>query len=130
VVTLWNGRIFIIYDLRAPTSSQHISNVSGGGVPVECDVMFSCPDISEDARTVLQELTALLANVHHRRLPKIISIGWDVMLDCTADGRASAYVLEGNIFHGAVFRAGSTQNRAAEYKRIAREYVHDMNDQE
>lgn len=120
LVTLWDGAIFAVYDMRARQPTQHVSNRSSGGGVSNCGPGFDCPDLSEMGRRAASRLANQMAEVHSRRLPNVFSIGWDIMLDCE-DSETHAYMLEGNIFHGAVFD-DTRDSKAAEYREHARRF--------
>lgn len=116
VVTLFDGTVFAIYDLR---SRRRTAVVSNGGTQQLCE-RNQCSDMNPASITALNRLVTKLSEVHGRRMSDIVSVGWDVMLDCdTLNSRVDAYVLEGNIFHSALFEG----SLVTAYKRHVDRYV-------
>lgn len=100
VVTMFDGTLFAVFDMRARSAGRVISN---GGSVYTC-TRAVCQDLSPRSQDAITSLVEKLRGVHGRRMSDIVSVGWDVMLDCNASsGRVNAYVLEGNIMHSATF---------------------------
>jgi glutathione synthase/RimK-type ligase-like ATP-grasp enzyme len=107
VVTMHDGRVFATYRLTQPEQQVAASNHGAGG---RVEVVDGVPD-------VLAPVVEKLRHLHRESFESVLSLGWDVMVDCDDDEEVR--VLEFNFGHSAHF-ADETEELADAYKEEAR----------
>ena len=98
-ITLYDGTVFQITQYQNKNGGV-VSNSHAGGHVSYCGK--NCKWIPREQMKAIRKVSRKLAKAHLDNFPKIFSIGWDVMVDCS-DG-VQAYVLEGNKFHSGTTR--------------------------
>lgn len=90
VVTLYNGDIFNVYR----QSNKH-NITSQAGYFVDCNISNCFPN--NLIKNKFNEIVNKLKNLHKIRFNKVISLGWDIMINCKNE-KVEVYCLEGNMF--------------------------------
>lgn len=107
VVTMYNGDIFAILQLSQKDSTKITSNLVKGSTNTNDPIPQEIHELSERAA------------LFHKENYKVMSIGWDIMLDCA--GFKKAYILELNIGH-SILREDSSTDEIVRYKKYANDF--------
>lgn len=128
VVTLYDGSLFIIHEMRARDKYKTTSNMHTGGEASTC-VSNVCQSLAPSERRELQEMTSALGEAHRDEFgKKVFSIGWDVMLNCEGNGTTRAYAIEGNQIHGTWLPPQAyTRKIHEDYKHKLRNFLEKRN---
>ena len=119
VVTLFDGSLFAIFSIQVRDKSSIVSNIANSHKYL-C-VRTMCNHLTLQSQRLLTSLVLHLQDVHRRKMPDILSVGWDVMMDCDSLSNAvNIYVLEGNIFHSATYPGNGM---TAKYKHHVDRYL-------
>lgn len=105
VITMYNGDIFTIKQL-SQINTNIASNTTQGAIVTNDPIPQEIHELSEKAASF------------HKENYKIMSIGWDIMLDCTS---SKAYILELNVGHGILRETTSTEE-ILRYKKYAKTF--------
>jgi len=108
VVTMYNGDIFAILQLSQKDSKNIASNLLKGST-----------NTNDPIPEEIYELSERVASFHKENY-KIMSIGWDIMLDCTEFKKA--YILELNVGH-SILRETSSTDEIVRYKKYANDFL-------
>jgi glutathione synthase/RimK-type ligase-like ATP-grasp enzyme len=107
VVTMYNGDIFAILQLSQKDSTKIASNMVKGSTNTNDPIPQEIHELSERAASF------------HKENYKVMSIGWDIMLDC--NGFKKAYILELNVGH-SILRETSSTDEIVRYKKYATDF--------
>ena len=117
-VTLYGGRKFILIE-KIKKNNKICNNSDIGNV---C-YYNHCHNLTDAENREMTKITNQLANLHKTEYNNILSIGWDIMIDC--DGKKfKMYVLEGNVFHDTYIFELTDRNKQfiKQYKQEALEF--------
>jgi hypothetical protein len=119
LVTLYNGESFVLWELTAHSSKQVTSNTNmGKSADIVLCKNIKC-NISNIESKELSNIILKLESLHKMMYDDILSIGWDIMLDCT--DTINMHVLEGNIMCSVVI--GKYKVLMSKYKNIVKKYL-------
>ena len=95
-VSLYNGDNYLLWEIKSNNKEDITSNISNNGYITLCEEL-KCDSLNFEQQQKLDSIMNLLSKMHKMEFPKVLSISWDLMIDC--DGTIiNIYCLEGNIF--------------------------------
>ena len=121
VVTLYDGRLFVLRLMKSNDKNTIASNRSNGGIDILCK-NFICKELSNKEQLHLNKFITKLQNLHKNRYNNILSIGWDVMFNCKNKNNLNCYCLEGNICAGIWNPETEDIDTINNYKNIANNF--------
>ena len=102
-----------------------IPNTSHGGHfnmchDLNCESMSNNPQLIEKMKHIMNQLVIL----HKNEFPKILSIGWDLMINCenVSKDEIKIYCLEGNSPHVVWYPNPVFDNTILKYKQIVKDF--------
>lgn len=95
LLTLYNGDIFSLWMMKQKDKKKIASNGVNGGKVEYCED-FNC-NLTHRAQLELDEITNKLQKLHKELYYNVITIGWDIMINCDNINNIDCYCLEGNI---------------------------------
>lgn len=122
LVTLYSGQKFVLWRLEAPNAKNIVSNHGKQG-KVEVCTNLKCTDLNAVQQEAIDHISNKLAKLHQRKYSDVVSIGWDLMINCESDN-IKAYCLEGNICCSVWFYGEHIPDQLIEnYKGIVTEFL-------
>ena len=114
IVSLHNGNIFTIIELKNNDPNEVASNFSNGGLAKICK-FNQCNHLSKNEQKSLNDIIIKLKKLHKNEFNFIFSFGWDVMFNCNNLNNIKSYCLEGNIFHSSWFYPNLCNDKMINY---------------
>lgn len=122
-VTSYKGDKIVL--IEYVSEKGFIPNTSHGGYfnvchNLNCESVSSNPHIREKMTHIMNQLVIL----HKNEFPKILSIGWDLMINCenVSKDQIKIYCLEGNSPHIVWYALPEFDNAILKYKEIVKEF--------
>lgn len=121
-VTSYKGDQVILIEYIS--NNSFIPNTSHGGKykichDFKCESMSTNPQLKEKMMLIMDKLTIL----HKNEFPKILSIGWDLMINCEKScNEVKIYCLEGNSPHITWYQDSKFDDTILKYKEIVKDF--------
>jgi hypothetical protein len=121
LVTLYNGQKFILWRMEA----RNVIKVASNAGDVKLCANFICTDLNAIQQEAMNQMAEQLQKLHKEEYSKVVSIGWDLMINCEEDN-IKVYCLEGNICASIWFgRSHVSDEVIIAYKEIVHKFLKD-----